>query len=117
MALALAAVPPAGGVTIPSAGVPAPDLGRAGAATAAFDEPLVGDFLAALPGDLRHALEPRHPSFADHRARDLLKRYDVATVRVRGQPDLARRVDLAEGRPRQGRPDDRERADPGDDPV
>jgi len=47
----------------------------------AFDEQLVEAFLAELDGSgLRHAIEARHPSFADDRFRAQAERHGVAVV-------------------------------------
>ena len=45
-----------------------------------FDEGLVTAFLQALPPALRHALEPRHPSWSSDAAAELLSTYRVAMV-------------------------------------
>lgn len=47
-----------------------------------YDEAVVGRFLDALDGtELRHAVEARHPSFADDRFRAQAERHGVAVVR------------------------------------
>ena len=62
-----------------------------------FDAGLVGRFLDRLPAQrdgvrLRHALEPRHRSWADPAAADLLRAHDVALV----TSDLAGRYPMFE---------------------
>ena len=62
-----------------------------------FDAGLVGRFLDRLPAQrdgvrLRHALEPRHRSWADPAAADLLRAHDVAFV----TSDLAGRYPMFE---------------------
>ncbi|WBU65029.1 DUF72 domain-containing protein [Paracoccus aerodenitrificans] len=56
------------------------------AETKSFDPQDFGDFLALLPPEkdglpLRHAIEPRHPSFADPRAADLCRARNIALIR------------------------------------
>jgi uncharacterized protein YecE (DUF72 family) len=48
--------------------------------TLPFDRDRVETFLRALPTRTRHAVEPRHPSWAVDEAAELLARYRVATV-------------------------------------
>ena len=49
-------------------------------ARTSFDPDLLDGFLTARPADVKHALEPRHPSFASAEARAVLTAHDVATV-------------------------------------